>query len=95
MNHPEVQRLQDVQDKKARGKGVPKKAKSKGALFTFTLIVSRITEPFTSRRQPEDKQEEEDFMIDALSYVHSNANYTVLHHHNSQRQHQEVHVSMG
>ncbi|KAF7969266.1 hypothetical protein HWV62_27866 [Athelia sp. TMB] len=29
VNHPEIQRLQDVEDKKARGKGVPKKAKSK------------------------------------------------------------------
>lgn len=26
----ELQRLQDVEDKKARGKGTPKKAKSKG-----------------------------------------------------------------
>jgi len=46
-------------------------------------------------RQPEDEQEEEDVMIDALFHVHPNANYTVLHHHNSQCQHQEVHVSMG
>jgi len=32
-------------------------------------------------RQSEDEQEEEDFLIDALSYVHPNANYIVLHHH--------------
>lgn len=30
-NYPEEIRLQDVEDKKARGKGTPKKAKTKGA----------------------------------------------------------------
>lgn len=35
----ELQRLQDVEDKKARGKGTPKKAKSKGACWS-TLRLS-------------------------------------------------------
>lgn len=31
-NHAEQVRLQDIEDHKARGKGAPKKAKSKGVL---------------------------------------------------------------
>ena len=33
----EQQRLQDVEDRKKRGKGAPKKAKSKGQLLRFRL----------------------------------------------------------
>ena len=33
----EQRRLQDVEDKKKRGKGAPKKAKSKGLVFGFFL----------------------------------------------------------
>lgn len=37
VNHAEAVRLQDVEDHKARGKGVPKKAKSKGTFPIFSL----------------------------------------------------------
>ena len=33
VNHAEEQRLQDIADLKARGKGTPKKARSKGMIF--------------------------------------------------------------
>src|SRR5882762_7272885 len=36
VNPVEEQRLQDIMDRKARGKGAPKKAKSKGKIFLVT-----------------------------------------------------------
>ena len=37
----EEQRLQDVEDRKKRGKGAPKKAKSKGAFFVaYWMLLS-------------------------------------------------------
>ena len=38
----EKQRLQDVEDRKKRGKGAPKKAKSKGPLFQFRFVSIRF-----------------------------------------------------
>ena len=39
----EQQRLQDVEDKKKRGKGAPKKAKSKG----LSLPISSLADPLS------------------------------------------------
>ncbi len=41
----EVQRLQDVEDKKKRGKGAPKKAKTKGTSCVFPEYRGTLTPP--------------------------------------------------
>lgn len=50
----EQQRLQDVEDKKKRGKGAPKKAKSKGlslrSRFASLLLTFGTRSPADSRR---------------------------------------------
>lgn len=54
INFAEEERLQDVEDKKKRGKGAPKKAKDKGKLrlfCKFALLTLRL------RRQSQSQQE--------------------------------------
>ena len=42
VNYAEVQRLKDVQDRKKRGKGAPKKAKTKGSCHSSRCIVASL-----------------------------------------------------
>lgn len=40
IDQAEVQRLEDIEFKKARGKGTPKKAKTPGTCYTFSAVLS-------------------------------------------------------
>jgi small subunit ribosomal protein S33 len=53
-NYAEEERLQEVEDKKKRGKGAPKKAKEKGELRPYSALV-QLTPRF--RRQSQSQQE--------------------------------------
>lgn len=70
MNHPEVQRLQDVEDKKARGKGVPKKAKSKGTFLRSAWVLRMTADISTRRRESKNEQKEKDVGIDEQRCVY-------------------------
>ena len=49
-NYAEEERLQDVEDRKKRGKGAPKKAKEKGELKSHSALLQLTLVPGDSRR---------------------------------------------
>lgn len=49
-NYAEEERLQDVEDRKKRGKGAPKKAKEKGELKLYSALLRLTLVPGDSRR---------------------------------------------
>jgi small subunit ribosomal protein S33 len=56
IDEDEEQRLQDVEDKKKRGKGAPKKAKSAGRYSSYVFLSPEAHLRFHSRQSPLTKE---------------------------------------
>jgi small subunit ribosomal protein S33 len=70
VNEDEEERLQDVLDRKKRGKGPPKKAKSKGCRILNSLRIA-CTEPYRQRKADGWAKSDDDFST-CLSIIFNN-----------------------
>lgn len=82
-NHAELVRFQDIADRKARGKGAPKKARSKGLYYVYYIRYLWTESCLISRGESKDKQEAENlietFAMILIVQLHFHISHSYMH----------------